>query len=146
MKKMLISIILAITCGFIFGMFFLKKFDQQSQIAVSTLKTQAYAFQIGVFKNKENALNFAAANSGMVVNDEDLYRVYTVILNNESIINRVKNYYQTNNINFYLKAVNISNDATNTINNYEMLLEKTEDSNFELILKKLTEELSSGKI
>lgn len=146
MKKMLISIILAITCGFIFGMFFLKKFDQQSQIAVSNINTQAYAFQIGVFKNKENALNFAAANYGMVVNDEDLYRVYTVILNNESIINRVKNYYQTNNINFYLKAVNISNDATNTINNYEMLLEKTEDSNFELILKKLTEELSSGKI
>lgn len=146
MKKMLISIILAITCGFIFGMFFLKKFDQQSQIAVSNINTQAYAFQIGVFKNKENALNFAAANSGMVVNDKDLYRVYTVILNNESIINRVKNYYQTNNINFYLKAVNISNDATNTINNYEMLLEKTEDSNFELILKKLTEELSSGKI
>ena len=93
MKKTIIMIILAIGVGFTFGFLFLKKFNTETITEVSNIKSQVYAFQIGVYKNKDNALNAANTNKGIVILDNDIYRVYIAILKDETVEPKFKNYY-----------------------------------------------------
>ena len=95
MKKTIIMIILAIGVGFTFGFLFLKKFNTETITEVSNIKSQVYAFQIGVYKNKDNALNAATTNKGIVILDNDIYRVYIAILKDETLIANLKDYYDS---------------------------------------------------
>ena len=54
MKKTLFTILMAIVIGFTFGYLFLRKFNTDTLMEVSSIKNQCYAFQVGVYKNKEN--------------------------------------------------------------------------------------------
>ena len=117
MKKTIIMIILAIGVGFTFGFLFLKKFNTETITEVSNIKSQVYAFQIGVYKNKDNALNAANTNKGIIILDNDIYRVYIAILKDETLIDNLKDYYDSLVINYYLKAINVSSKTNNIIDN-----------------------------
>ena len=146
MKKTIIMIILAIGVGFTFGFLFLKKFNTETINEVSNIKSQVYAFQIGVYKNKDNALNAANTNKGILVLDNDIYRVYIAILKDETLIDNLKDYYDSLGINYYLKAINVSSKTNNIIDNYESLLNNCDSSNYNMVLDSMLKEIDSNNL
>lgn len=146
MKKTIIMIILAIGVGFTFGFLFLKKFNTETITEVSNIKSQVYAFQIGVYKNKDNALNAANTNKGIVILDNDIYRVYIAILKDETLIDNLKDYYDSLGINYYLKAINVSSKTNNIIDNYESLLNNCDSSNYNMVLDSMLKEIDSNNL
>ena len=146
MKKTIIMIILAIGVGFTFGFLFLKKFNAETITEVSNIKSQVYAFQIGVYKNKDNALNAANTNKGILVLDNDIYRVYIAILKDETLIDNLKDYYDSLGINYYLKAINVSSKTNNIIDNYESLLNNCDSSNYNMVLDSMLKEIDSNNL
>ena len=146
MKKTLFTILLAIIIGFTFGYFFLRKFNTESLIEVSSIKDQCYAFQVGVYKNKENAYKAASTYKGIVILDNDLYRVYIALLKDESLINSLKGYYDKVGINYYLKAINISNKTNSIIDNYEIILKKTSLDNYSPIIENMLKEVDINEL
>ena len=146
MKKTIISIFLAMIVGFTFGFFFLKKFNTETITEVSNIKKQVYAFQIGVYKNKDNALNAANTNKGIVILDNDIYRVYIAILKDQTLIDNLKSYYSSIGLNYYLKAINVSSKTSSIIDNYESLLKSCDDSNYNLILDSMLQEIDTSAL
>lgn len=146
MKKTLMMIILAVIVGFSFGYLFLRKFNNEVITEVSSIKSQCYAFQVGVYRNKENAIKAAQDNKGIVVLDNDLYRVYIALLKDEGLIDRLKSYYDTKNVNYYLKAINISNKTSSILDNYEIILKKTDADNYEAIIENMLKEVDSSEL
>ena len=139
-------IILAVIVGFSFGYLFLRKFNNEVITEVSSIKSQCYAFQVGVYRNKENAIKAAQDNKGIVVLDNDLYRVYIALLKDEGLIDRLKSYYDTKNVNYYLKAINISNKTSSILDNYEIILKKTDADNYEAIIENMLKEVDSSEL
>lgn len=146
MKKTIISIFLAMIVGFTFGFFFLKKFNTETITEVSNIKSQVYAFQIGVYKNRDNALNAANTNKGIVILDNDIYRVYIAILKDQTLIDNLKSYYSSIGLNYYLKAINVSSKTSSIIDNYESLLKSCDNSNYNLILDSMLQEIDTSDL
>ena len=146
MKKTILAIFLATIIGFTFGFFFLKKLNTETITEVSNIKSQVYAFQIGVYKNKDNALKEASTNNGIVILDNDIYRVYTAILRDATLIDNLKNYYNSIGLNYYLKAINVSSKTSGIIDNYESLLKSCDSSNYNLILDSMLKEIDSSDL
>ena len=146
MKKTIISIFLAMIVGFTFGFFFLKKFNTETITEVSNIKSQVYAFQIGVYKNRDNALNAAKTNKGIVILDNDIYRVYIAILKDQTLIDNLKSYYSSIGLNYYLKAINVSSKTSSIIDNYESLLKSCDNSNYNLILDSMLQEIDTSDL
>lgn len=146
MKKTILAIIFATIIGFTFGFFFLKKLNTETITEVSNIKSQVYAFQIGVYKNKDNAFKAATNNKGIVIFDNDIYRVYIALLKDQTLINNLKNYYDSIGINYYLKAINVSNKTNNIIDNYEVLLNNCDSSNYSLIIDSMIKEIDTSDL
>ncbi|MDY5873889.1 MAG: hypothetical protein SPK36_03790 [Bacilli bacterium] len=146
MKKTILTIVLAILIGFTFGFFFLKKFTPKTITEVSNIKSQVYAFQIGVYKNKDNATKNATTNNSIVVEDNNLYRVYIALLKDQTLIDNLKKYYDSIGLNYYLKAINVSYNTENIINNYELLLNNCDSSNYDMILSSMLKEIDSSNL
>ena len=146
MKKTILTIVLAILIGFTFGFFFLKKFTPKTITEVSNIKSQVYAFQIGVYKNKDNAAKNATTNNSIVVEDNNLYRVYIALLKDQTLIDNLKKYYDSIGLNYYLKAINVSDNTENIINNYELLLNNCDSSNYDMILSSMLKEIDSRNL
>ena len=146
MKKTILAILFATIIGFTFGFFFLKKLNTETITEVSNIKSQVYAFQIGVYKNKDNAFKAATNNKGIVIFDNDIYRVYIALLKDQTLINNLKNYYDSIGINYYLKAINVSNKTNNIIDNYEVLLNNCDSSNYSLIIDSMIKEIDASDL
>lgn len=146
MKKTILTIVLAILIGFTFGFFFLKKFTPKTITEVSNIKSQVYAFQIGVYKNKDNATKNATTNNSIVVEDNNLYRVYIALLKDQTLIDNLKKYYDSIGLNYYLKAINVSDSTENIINNYELLLNNCDSSNYDMIFSSMLKEIDSSNL
>ena len=146
MKKTILTIVLAILIGFTFGFFFLKKFTPKTITEVSNIKSQVYAFQIGVYKNKDNATKNATTNNSIVVEDNNLYRVYIALLKDQTLIDNLKKYYDSIGLNYYLKAINVSDSTEHIISNYELLLNNCDSSNYDMILSSMLKEIDSSNL
>jgi len=143
LKKIFISILLALVIGFTFGCIFLKKFNLST---ATSNKLEVYAFQVGVYKNYDNALNVSNLNNGVIINDNNNYRVYSAFLSNEDIVNNLKQYYNANNINYYLKKIEVSNNTLEIINNYEILLKSASTDKYSMIIKEMMKELEKNEL
>lgn len=146
MKKTLMMIILAVIVGFSFGYLFLRKFNNEVITEVSSIKSQCYAFQIGVYRNKENALKAANDSRGIVILDNDFYRVYIALLKDENLIESLKSYYDTKNVNYYLKAIDISDKTSSILDSYEIILKRTSIDNYEAIIENMLKEVDSSEL
>ena len=139
-------IILAVIVGFSFGYLFLRKFNNEVITEVSSIKSQCYAFQIGVYRNKENALKAANDSRGIVILDNDFYRVYIALLKDENLIKSLKSYYDTKNVNYNLKAIYISDKTSSILDNYEIILKRTSIDNYEAIIENMLKEVDSSEL
>ena len=124
MKKTLLTILGAILVGFGLGLFFFKKFDTNIEALATSVKS-IYAVQVGVYKNIDNAKDVANKMEGIVVLDNDYYRVYFDIIKDKEILNSREEYYKNNNINYYLKIINPSKEFITKLDDYEIILKNT---------------------
>lgn len=124
MKKTLLTILGAILVGFGLGLFFFKKFDTNIEALATSVKS-IYAVQVGVYKNIDNAKDVANKMKGIVVLDNDYYRVYIDIIKDKEILNSREEYYKNNNINYYLKIINPSKEFITKLDDYEIILKNT---------------------
>ena len=82
----------------------------------------------------------------IVVLDNDIYRVYIAILKDETLIDNLKDYYDSLGINYYLKAINVSSKTNNIIDNYESLLNNCDSSNYNMVLDSMLKEIDSNNL
>ena len=71
---------------------------------------RVHAFQVGVFSNYDNALRVADRNNGIVVKDNDLYRVYVSILSSDDAVLKMMKYYDSIGLKYYLRDINVSKE------------------------------------
>ncbi len=123
MKKYFIVVILALLTGSL--MAFLT-FNSKNVNAYS--KHDAYLFQVGVYKNEENALSRAHSfDSSITIKENNFYHVYTHIFVDYNLANKVKEYYEKNEINFYVKRLEIDDNLYEQLYEYQELLFNTSD-------------------
>ena len=95
---------------------------------------------------QDNATKNATTNNSFVVEDNNFYRVYIALLKDQTLIDNLKKYYDSIGLNYYLKAINVSDNTENIINNYELLLNNCDSSNYDMILSSMLKEIDSSNL
>lgn len=129
MKKKLIIIMLALVIGgsiayFMFSRRYLE--EDKSVVKVS-------AFQVGVFTSYDNALKVADRNNGIVVSDNDVYRVYVSILSSREAVDKMREYYDSIGLHYYLREIEVDDEFLNSIKNTEELLIMSNSDTYNII-------------
>ena len=136
MKKYLITILIAIVVGACLGIYSFNRFKQDDVKPVFNFnKNQAYAMQIGVFDAFENAEKLAEKYGGLVVLDNEKYRVYIAIVNDT--LNIMKSYYDEKGIAYYIRTIDVDSQFMEKLNNYETALKVVEKSNYDEIIRNI---------
>ena len=136
MKKFVITIIIAILVGAGLGIYSYNKFKEDDiKTVFSFNKNQAFAVQIGVFDTFENAEKLAEKHGGLVLLDNDKYRVYIAIVNDT--LNIIKSYYDEKGLAYYIRTIDINEEFMNKLNDYETVLKVTDKSDYDAIIKKI---------
>lgn len=125
MKKVIITVVSALLVGTVFGILYFKNTKDNIADALS-LDNEAIAFQVGVFRKLENAQKEAVKySSGAIIADGEFYRIFIAISNNQEIVNKLKENYDSKKINYYLKNITIPDEFMSTFTNYQEVLLKT---------------------
>lgn len=138
MKRGLVVVLIAIMIGGGIAYFFFKSLvindDKGSGVGVAS------AFQIGAFTNYDNAVRVADRNNGIVVTDDDIYRVYVAILKDNEAIDKLSSYYEEIGLNYYLKEIMVSDDFSQSISDSEQLLKNSDSDTYSAINKSVLKE------
>lgn len=135
MKKTLKIVFFSSLLGVVLaGLFFFNIKDK----AEAKNKPILYAFQVGVFKNKENANNYRNRFSlGKVVYDGEYYRIYIgVTVANKEMLASI---FDRENYSYYIKELETTETVLNEIKKYDELLVKSNEENRILIIKNMLE-------
>lgn len=120
LKPVFLAVIVGCTCAFVL-------FKTVEKRTVVDTKHNAVAIQIGVFKDAENANKMTDNYGGLVFKDDDLYRVYYSILNNDENIEFMTDYLSSKGINYYLKSIKVEDTLIDKSYKYETMMCKTND-------------------
>lgn len=132
MKKNIIIFLIAIIVGtLIFSIIYYKSFKVNEITSEKDLNVKA--FQIGVYTNYDNALKVAERNNGIVVSDNEYYRVYIAILNDQDAIKILEEYYQDIGLKYYLKDVSVTQEFLDIIVEDEELLKNSSTETYTTI-------------
>lgn len=126
MKKILIIILCAVSIGGGAAYYLFNKIVVNEESNIKTVN----AFQIGAFTNYNNALKVATRNNGIVVNDDDIYRVYVAILSDQEAISKLKSYYKEIGLEYYLKEIDVKDDYVKSIGQEEELLKRSSSDTY----------------
>lgn len=141
MKKFLITILIAVIIGGVFGYFAYKKISQKTTTAVPTMyEEKTYAIQAGVFTSYDNALILADKYAGIIVPDNDKYRVYLAITAGTNNLGLLKNYYDELGVSYYVKEITTPEAFNNTLTDYDALLNATTKENYGPIINDILKE------
>lgn len=123
MKKTTLLLIVILS-GVLFTYFLLKKDNIYAKEEYSL-----YAFQVGYFNDLDNATKLKISlPSSIIINKDNGYYVYVGIYKNIDLVNKMLVYFEDNNINIYLKNINVSKNIYNKIDNYEKILLNSNDN------------------
>ena len=141
MKKTLIIILIAIISGIVMGFMFYQRFEI-NEVVFAKQDYSAKAVQVGVFSKLDNALSIKDLYDGLIVNDENLYRVYINIIKDQEVLSIMKEYYNELGINYYLKDIEISKEFNDILDDYEIILKNQDISNYSLTINSILKEYS----
>ena len=141
MLKKSVPYMLAIILGIIFGYYI---FDGEFHLSNILNKSNYIGFQIGVYNDYETAEKIKSRFDGSVlIQDEELFRVYYAILHNDKNIEQMERHLQKENINYYLKELKINDmSLISELTSIENLMDDASGSLFLELNKKI---LSSYK-
>lgn len=135
MKKTLKIVLFSSLIGVVLaGLFFFNIKEK----AEAKNKPILYAFQVGVFKNQENANNYKNRFSfSKVIYDGEYYRVFIgVTATNKELLSTI---FDKENYSYYVKAIETSEEEQEEIKKYDELLLKSSEENRTLIIKNMLE-------
>lgn len=133
-KKVLIVILSAIMIGGGAAFYLFNKVVVKAEGSDVTLVN---AFQIGAFTNYDNAQRIAIRNNGIVVNDDDIYRVYVAVLSDRDAIDKLKKYYEEIGLNYYLKEIAVNSSYIENIKYEEELLKRSSSDTYVTINREM---------
>lgn len=90
--------------------------------------TNAVGVQIGAFTKEENAIKLRDNYGGIVICDNDIYRVYYSILTDEVNLNSITSLLKDSGVNYILKNINLSDDVLDKLEVYESKMSDESDS------------------
>ena len=134
MKKVLIVVLFSLLLGGGFAFFI---FNKKRMEDVSVSEVVVTAFQVGAFNSYDNAYRVAIRNNGIVVSDEDIFRVYVSVLYDEEAISKLSLYYDSIGLNYYLKSISVSKKFVDSIKDNEELLVRSSSDTFSVINKSI---------
>lgn len=136
MFKKCFPYILAILLGIIFGYYM---FDGEIHLSNILNKSDYVGFQIGVYNDIETAEKIKKRFDGSVlIQDEELFRVYYAILHNDKNIELMERHLQEENINYYLKDLEINDmSLISELSSIENLMDDASGSLFLELNKKI---------
>lgn len=129
MKSKIIIIFVALLLGGFISYYIFNHNKVYSKGDEEVIYVKVKAFQIGVYKYLDNAKKCADRNNGIVIRDNDNYRVYTAILNNNDAINKVSNYYKSIGLNYYIRDISVDSSFLSYLNETEVSLLNSDDIN-----------------
>ena len=94
--------------------------------------TRTIAFQLGVFKDENNAIRLKERLGGIVIKDADVYRVYYAILHDKDNIKFIENNLKEKEVSYYIRNVNLNETIFLKGDKYETLMNKTMKDNNKL--------------
>ena len=126
MKKYLKILFVSTLIGGIIAFLFYKDINKEVR-AISKKEEVITLFQVGVFKDYNNALEFSNTfASSIIYNDGEYFRVIIAISYHDDVKTKLEVFHTNKEINYYLKEVRVSKDLINKINNFESIILKTE--------------------
>ena len=140
MKKVLVSVLVAILIGGIFAVVFYNRIMANEKAVSSIIDNTCYAIQLGVFNNLDNANKIKDKYNGIIVIDEDKYRVYGAIAKSSNALSILKNYFNDMKVSYYVKQINVPDSLIDIINNSETLLVSSTSDTYPLIINNLLKE------
>ena len=133
MKKKFYLIIFAIFLGGVMALITINKFSFNQKTFIVSI------YQLGVYKNYDNALAKARnAKGAIIVNNDDTYQVIGAIASSKTSKDKISLLLKNENLDYYEKEINLDAESKKTIDEYELLINKTDDLE---VLKKLNEQL-----
>ena len=131
LKVLLFSILVGTSLAFLF-------FFNIKEKAEAKDKPFLYAFQVGVFKNSQNASSFALEYpSSILLFDNEYYRVYIgVTKTNVSLFSSL---FDQKGYQYYVKEMEVSQEVEQEIEKYDELWRQSHEENQEAILKRMLE-------
>ena len=125
MKKTLISCLIAILVGSFFALILYKNIGDNIK-AITSTENEITVFQAGVFSTIDNANNYVASiNTGIIIKENDLYRVYVGITSDDNSAILMEKYFDSINLNYYSKKIKINNDKfIKELKKHEILLKE----------------------
>ena len=123
MKKNIILVLFSLISGVLFTIFILNK-----ENIYAKEEYLVYAFQVGAYESIDNAQDMInKLPSGISIKEDNLYKVYSAMYKDIDLVNKMITYFKDNNINIYLKTINVSKDFYYILDNYEKIINKSED-------------------
>lgn len=133
MKKMIIPIITALAIGIGLGIFMIRQYDNQEQIKMVNINGEKVSFlQVGVYSSEESKNeNTKNLNAYVYELKEGKYYIYVAISKNQENINKLKDYFEKNKYNIYVKEFPITNqEFLKVLEQYDTMLSQAEESSY----------------
>jgi len=125
LKKKIILVVLSIGAGVLFTFLVLNK-----ENIYAKEEYMVFAFQVGAFEKYDNALKYSESlPSSMITKENELYKVYVALYKDIDIVNKMIVYFEDNNINIYLRSLNVERKFYDNLINYEQIITNTNDIN-----------------
>ena len=131
MKK-IIPYILAILFGAGIGVLV---FDRNLPTSVKHKEINATGFQVGVVTTIDAAKTYRNKYpNAIIVADDDVYRVFYSILTDNTVIEKMRNYLNTQKISYFEKDITVSDKGLITaLNDYESVMKEASTKTFKSI-------------
>ena len=116
-RKILLPILLAIVFGYLCANYVYALYKEEDNT------TNVYFLQEGVYKSLESVEELKNLPSKLILKEDDKYYVYVGITSSLDQAKMIKNIYENNNINLYIKEKIIDNDSfLSELEQYDILL------------------------
>lgn len=128
MKKNINLVLFCVIIGLFMGTYMFSQYDKEKIENISLtskyINQNIYAFQYGVYSNKENMINNLKNIKYTYQLIDNKYYVYVGMTTKKENIDKLKNYFNSLSYNIYLKEINVSGEYAEKLSQYDLLLDE----------------------
>ena len=128
MKKNINLVLFCVIIGLFMGTYMFSQYDKEKIENISLtskyINQNIYAFQYGVYSNKENMINNLKNIKYTYQLIDNKYYVYVGMTTKKENIDKLKNYFNSLSYNTYLKEINVSGEYAEKLSQYDLLLDE----------------------
>lgn len=130
MKQYLLTFVIALIIGFFLNYFFINQYDDYKGIKVSNIGEELFFIQYGVFSSIKSMEENTISLENYIYNTiEDKYHVYVGITKEESIANKIVEYYKKLGYETIIKKYSVTNKKfIDELKKYDDVIKDTTDN------------------